>query len=130
MLNILNYGWDREHGGIFYFIDIKGRPIQQLEWNQKLWWVHLETLVATAMGHHLTGRKECWDWFTKVHDYTWQRFPDPEYGKWYDYLNRQGEPHLSLKGGKWKGCFHLPRTLHVCSNLFTEMLGEDAGCKI
>jgi len=121
VLNILNYGWDREYGGIFYFLDIKGRPTQQLEWDQKLWWVHLEALVATAMGYHLTGRKECWDWFTKVHDYAWQRFPDPEYGEWYGYLNRQGEPHLSLKGGKWKGCFHLPRTLYVCSKLFAEM---------
>ncbi|MEN6372731.1 MAG: AGE family epimerase/isomerase [Armatimonadota bacterium] len=120
-LSILNYAWDEKYGGIFYFMDTKGRPTQQLEWDQKLWWVHLETLIAMAMGYHLTGRKECWDWYKKVHDYAWQRFPDAEYGEWFGYLNRQGEPHLSLKGGKWKGCFHLPRALMIGSRLFKEM---------
>lgn len=32
-------------------------------------------------------------------------------GEWYGYLNRQGEVLLHLKGGKWKGCFHVPRAL-------------------
>ena len=45
-LNLLDYGWDKEFGGVFYFLDRKGHPPQQLEWDQKLWWVHLESLVA------------------------------------------------------------------------------------
>jgi N-acylglucosamine 2-epimerase len=39
MLDTLEYGWDKEYGGIFYFMDVKGAPLQQLEWDQKLWWV-------------------------------------------------------------------------------------------
>ena len=111
MLRTLEYGWDQEHGGIFYFMDIKGYPPQQLEWDQKLWWVHMETLISLIKGYRLTGNAECLKWFEKVHEYTWARFPDPEYGEWYGYLNRQGEVLLPLKGGKWKGCFHVPRGL-------------------
>src|SRR5690606_32580420 len=38
-LRALEFGWDPEFEGILYFKDIKGRPPQQLEWDQKLWWV-------------------------------------------------------------------------------------------
>ncbi|MBE9601053.1 AGE family epimerase/isomerase [Pedobacter sp. MC2016-24] len=110
-LKSLDYGWDKEFGGIFYFLDIKNKPVQQLEWDQKLWWVHLESLVCMAKGYALTGRTECKDWFEKLHAYTWSHFRDPEHGEWFAYLNRRGEVLLPLKGGKWKCCFHVPRAL-------------------
>lgn len=113
-LAILKRGWDPKHGGIFYFLDRKGYPPQQLEWSQKLWWVHLETLVALLLGYRLTQREECWQWYRTVHNYAWSRFNDPDHGEWFGYLNRQGEILLPLKGGKWKGCFHLPRALYLC----------------
>jgi len=112
MLNTLEYGWDREYGGIFYFLDIQGHPPQQLEWDQKLWWVHVEALVALAKGVQHTGDLRCKEWFEKVHDYTWSHFKDEQYGEWFGYLNRRGEVLLPLKGGKWKGCFHIPRSLY------------------
>jgi len=111
VLNTLEYGWDQEFGGIFYFLDCKGYPPQQLEWDQKLWWVHIETLISLIKGYALTGNPKCLEWFEKVHDYTWSHFPDPARGEWFGYLNRRGELLLPLKGGKWKGCFHVPRGL-------------------
>jgi N-acylglucosamine 2-epimerase len=111
-LNILEYSWDKEYGGIFYFLDIKGHPPQQLEWDQKIWWVHMETIISLLKGFLLTGDKRCWEWFEKVHAYTWKHFPDPKNGEWWGYLNRRGEVLLPLKGGKWKGCFHVPRGLY------------------
>lgn len=123
-LATLRFGWDSEHGGILYFLDAKGHPPQELEWDQKLWWVHLETLVALLMGYRLTGNPECWTWFEQVHEYTWSHFPDPEYGEWYGYLNRRGEVLLPLKGGKWKGCFHVPRGLYRCWKELEQLLGS------
>ena len=114
VLNTLKYSWDKEYGGIYYFMDVEGYPLHQLEWNQKLWWVHLETLVALLMGFNLTGRQECWQWFERVHNYTWSNFADSKHGEWFGYLSRQGELLLNLKGGKWKGCFHVPRALYLC----------------
>jgi N-acylglucosamine 2-epimerase len=115
ILNTLDFAWDREYGGIFYFLDAYEKPLVQLEWDQKLWWVHLEALVALAMGYRSTGRDQCRQWFETIHEYVWNHFPDPEYGEWFGYLNRRGEKLLELKGGKWKGCFHLPRALYLCS---------------
>lgn len=111
VLQTLEASWDETYGGIFYFQDLKGYPPQQLEWDQKLWWVHAETLVALSKGFLYTGDQKCAAWFHKVHQYTWEHFRDPEFGEWYGYLNRRGEVLLSLKGGKWKGCFHVPRAL-------------------
>lgn len=113
-LNTIDYGWDKEHGGIFYFMDLHGHPTQQLEWDQKLWWIHIETLITMIKGYQLTGSKEALDWFKRVDEYTWSHFKDNEHPEWFGYLNRRGEVLLNLKGGKWKGCFHVPRGLYQC----------------
>ena len=121
MISTLEYGWDQEYGGIFYFMDLKGYPTQQLEWDQKLWWVHLETLVGLLKGYQLTGNESCGEWFAKVHDYSWSHFSDRESGEWYGYLDRQGKVLLPLKGGKWKGCFHVPRGLFQCWQILEKL---------
>ena len=124
-LSILEYGWDEEHEGVFYFLDAHGHPPLQLEWDQKLWWVHLETLVALSMGYRLTGDERLMAWYRRVHDYAWSRFPDPEHGEWFGYLNREGRVLLPLKGGKWKGCFHVPRALFLCMRQFEALAGDE-----
>lgn len=120
-LNEAEYGWDKKHGGIFYFMDRLGRPCQQLEWDQKLWWVHIETLITMLKGYQLTGNTKCLEWFERVHNYVWTHFTDKEYPEWFGYLNRQGEVLLSLKGGKWKGCFHVPRGLFQCWQILEDL---------
>lgn len=120
-LNTMELGWDKKYGGLFYFLDVKGFPTQQLEWDQKLWWVHLEALVASLKGYVLTGNPEMWDWFVRLHEYTQNHFPDSEFGEWYGYLNRRGEVLLPLKGGKWKGCFHVPRGLYQIYSLLQQL---------
>lgn len=124
-LKMTKYGWDEQHGGIFYFIDRLGHPTQQLEWDQKLWWVHIETLISLLKGYQLTGSQECLAWFEKVHDYTWSHFKDTEFPEWWGYLNRQGDVLLDLKGGKWKGCFHIPRGLYQCWNILEKINTKD-----
>lgn len=46
-------------------------------------------------------------------------------GEWYGYLNRQGEVLLQLKGGKWKGFFHIPRSLLLTSSIFKEISNQN-----
>ena len=116
-LSEIKFGWDKEYGGIYYFLDADGKPPLQLEWDRKLWWVHLESLITFMMGYVLTGRQESLDWFKKIHDYTWSKFPDPDYGEWWGYLDRQGRPFIEIKGSKFKGCFHLPRALYKCRQI-------------
>lgn len=72
----------------------------------------------------LTGDQKIGEWYQKVHNYSWKHFPDPDFGEWYGYLNRQGQPHLTLKGGKWKGCFHVPRALFQCWQTFEKLANQ------
>ena len=120
-MNVIDFGWDREYKGIFYFLDRKGYPQQQLEWDQKLWWVHIESAIAMIRGYQLTGRKECLKWFIALDEYMWSHFKDPNFPEWFGYLNRRGEVLLPLKGGKWKGCFHVPRGLYQIWQILQEI---------
>lgn len=124
ILNLLKFGWDTQYGGLLYYRDIMDKPPEQLQWDQKLWWVHIETLVALAIAYSVSGRRECWEWYERVHEYTWARFPDPEHGEWFGYLNRRGERLFDLKGGKWKGCYHIPRGLLMCWREFEALAGK------
>jgi N-acylglucosamine 2-epimerase len=91
------------YGGIFYFLDVMNKPPQQLEWDQKLWWVHLESIYAVLLAWKLTKREEFAEWYHKLHDWVWNKFHDPEGGEFWGYLNRAGEVLLEMKGGKWFG---------------------------
>ena len=108
---MLEFGWDAKYGGMLYFMDALGKPHIELQADMKLWWVHNEAILATLFAYRLSGDRVFLDWFHRLDDWTWQHFPDPEYGDWFGYLNRAGEPTHTLKGGKWKSYFHLPRFL-------------------
>ena len=60
------YGWDKECGGLLYFLDVGGHSPLQLEWSMKLWWVHCEALVAWLMAYQSTRKREHWEAFVEV----------------------------------------------------------------
>jgi N-acylglucosamine 2-epimerase len=117
----LELGWDKEHGGILYFVDIEGKPTEQLEWDMKLWWPHTEALYALLLAHHLTGEPVYEEWYERVHAWSFQHFADPTHGEWFGYLHRDGSVSSSLKGSMWKGPFHLPRALLYGWKVLEEM---------
>lgn len=107
----LEFGWDPEFGGIHYFLDVDGHSPLQLEWAMKLWWVHAEALYALVNASLRTQDPKWLAWLDRVQAWVWAHFPDAKLGEWFGYLDRQGEPALTLKGGNYKGCFHIPRAL-------------------
>ena len=111
--NILDWmwkrGWDEEHGGILYFRDVHGKPVQEYWHDMKFWWPHNETILATLLAHLLTGEDRYESMHRQVHDWAYAHFPDAEHGEWYGYLHRDGRVSVPLKGNLWKGPFHLPR---------------------
>ncbi len=121
MLWCIDRGWDKEFGGIYYYRDAAGFPTEKLESDMKLWWVHAEALCAFLLAYKLTGRPEHEQWFKRIDEYTFGHFPDTLHGEWYGYLNRRGEIAQTLKGGKWKGFFHVPRALFTCTGWLEEM---------
>lgn len=123
----LEWGWDKDYGGLLYFVDVEGKPTEQLEWDMKLWWPHTEALYALLLAHQLTGDPVFEKWYDRVHDWSFAHFPDKEYGEWFGYLHRDGSLALRLKGSMWKGPFHLPRALLYCYKLLEEMKGSKSG---
>lgn len=120
----LELGWDKEYGGILYFVDIEGRQPVQLEWDMKLWWPHNEAIYGTLLAYSLTDEKKYLDWFEKILDWSIKHFPDHEYGEWIGYLHRDGSIALDLKGNYFKGPFHLPRQQLYSYLLLQEMLNK------
>ncbi len=108
----LHFGWDSDYGGgLLYFVDTNGRPPMQLEAGMKLWWPHTEAIYALVLAYTKTKDPKWLDWLRKMDDYTYRTFPDPEHGEWFGYCDRAGKPTHMLKGGSYKGCFHVPRAL-------------------
>jgi N-acylglucosamine 2-epimerase len=123
----LTWGWDKEFGGIFYFVDAEAKPTEQLEWDMKLWWPHTEALYALLLAHHLTGDPFYEKWYERVHAWSFGHFPDPQHGEWFGYLHRDGSVSSGLKGSMWKGPFHLPRALLYGWKVLEEMESATEG---
>ena len=110
-------GWDSIHGGIKYFVDVDGKPVQEYWHDMKFWWPQNETIIATLMAYCLTRRAKYAEWHQQVHDWSYRHFPDFEHGEWFGYLHRDGSLSSTLKGNLWKGPFHLPRMQLTCWKL-------------
>ncbi len=110
-------GWDQEYGGILYFVDVQGLPVQEYWHDMKFWWPQNETIIATLLAYQLTGDPKYAQWHALAHDWAYQHFADPTHGEWYGYLHRDGSLSSQLKGSLWKGPFHLPRMQWMCWQL-------------
>ena len=110
----LNLGWDKDFGGLYYFMDTQNKPTLQLESSMKLWWPHTEALYALTLAYSITRDEKWLDWLEKVHEYTYSHFVDTEFGGWFGYCDRRGNLTHTSKGGNYKGFFHVPRALHLC----------------
>lgn len=102
-------GWDEEHGGIYYFRDLDGKPVQEYWHDMKFWWPHNEAVLATLLAWRATRAERFATRHGLVHDWAHDHFRDPEHGEWFGYLHRDGRLSVPLKGNLWKGPFHLPR---------------------
>ncbi len=113
-----NLGWDDEFGGIIYFKDVLGLPVEAYEHDMKLWWPQNETVIASLMLYIATGEQKYKDIFRKVTDYAFDKFSDRENGEWLGYLRRDGKPtEPACKGHTYKGPFHVMRMLAKCLSL-------------
>jgi N-acylglucosamine 2-epimerase len=114
-------GWDEEFGGLLYYVDLHGLPVQEYWHDMKFWWPHNEAVIATLLANQLTGDPQYAAWHEQIHEWTHRHFPDPEHGEWFGYLHRDGRLSVPLKGNLWKGPFHIPRMQAVCWDILQEM---------
>ena len=111
-------GWDEEYGGIKYFVDYKGLPVEAYEHDMKLWWPHNEGVIASLKLYQTFGDEKYLQWFERLTEYAFAHFSDPIYGEWFGYLRRDGVPtQPPCKGHTYKGPFHVLRMLAKCIEL-------------
>jgi len=115
-------GWDKEHGGILYFRDVYGRPVQEYWQDMKFWWPQNETIIATLLAYLMTGEEKYARWHRQVHGYAYGHFHDVEHGEWFGYLHRDGSIAQRAKGNLFKGPFHLPRQEWYCNKILDQYL--------
>lgn len=119
------WGWDKEHGGIIYFRDVRGFPVQEYWHDMKFWWPQCEAIVATLMAWQLTGERRYSEWHRLIHDWTYDLFPDPEHGEWFGCFHRDGRISNPSKGTLWKGPFHIPRMQLLCWKMLEPLVSRD-----
>ena len=108
----LEKGWDDRYEGILLALHAKGGRAVWHSPDAKVWWAHTESLYALLRAFEITGEEWCLDWYWRVHDYAFGRFPDREHGEWHQNLDRQGRPiEVVVKNLAVKDPFHLPRAL-------------------
>ena len=107
----LERGWDAELGGLYLARHLTGGTPRWHQPDAKVWWPHTEAFVALLRFYELTGQEWLMDWYWRVHDYAFSRFPAAA-GDWHQNLDRAGRPTgVAVKGLAVKDPFHLPRAL-------------------
>lgn len=129
-LRALETGWDESDGGLLRYADretggeprgrLLGAPYEDLvqrTWDTKLWWVHAETMYATALLARRTGSPQLTRWADRVREYTLGTFPDPCGREWIQIRARDGIPLDEVVALPVKDPMHIARSLLLLNRL-------------
>ncbi|HZQ21638.1 MAG TPA: AGE family epimerase/isomerase [Terriglobales bacterium] len=126
----LERGWDEEFGGIFLARHAHGGTPCWHSPDSKVWWPATESLYALLRSYEVTGESWCLEWYDKVHDYAFHRYPNHEHGEWFQNLDRQGNRIPAVVAGlEVKDPFHLPRSL-IYSIAVLRRLNQTTGTEV
>ncbi|GAB2529935.1 AGE family epimerase/isomerase [Spirosoma aerophilum] len=120
-LRLCEQAWDESHAGLDQYVDIKQQVPIFPDWHQKWAWVQLEALSALLKGYEHTRHPDCLKWFKRIHDYTFQHFPDTKQPGWHLALDQHTQPLLAAKAIPTVGCFSLVRCLAETGKLLTKL---------
>lgn len=75
-------------------------------------------------GAHSTCSVKYLDKFEQTADWAYTHLCDKVHGEWWGYADRDGTVTHTFKGGPYKGCFHVPRSLFMCIRLLEDALAR------
>lgn len=110
-LHLCEQAWDEAMGGLNQYVDLKGQISIFPDAQQKWAWVHAEANSCLMKGYFQTRHPDCPKWFKRIHEYTFQHFPDPKQPGWHLAVDSQRVPVFSAKSIPQTGCFSLIRCL-------------------
>jgi N-acylglucosamine 2-epimerase len=107
----LEFGWDEEYGGIFLAQTTDKTLPNWPHWDSKPWWIAVEALYALVFCAGESSEPWIAEWFKKVQQYAYAKYPDERSGEWHQKLDRFGKPTKARIGLPLIDPFHLPRSL-------------------
>ncbi|GAB3952570.1 AGE family epimerase/isomerase [Spirosoma harenae] len=116
-LSVCEQGWDETTAGLKSYLDLKDQPTIFPDWQQKWAWVHTEALLALLKCYINTQNNDCLKWFKRIHDYTFQHFPDAKHIGWHLAIDAQAQPLLPAKATPSVGCYSQIRGLTEIAQL-------------
>lgn len=109
----LQYGYDRERGGIYEL----GAAFGPVYLNDKVWWSQAEALNAFLLMHEHFGQtdRRYFQAFEQTWSFVRQFVLDHEHGGWRWAVDPEGRPiHETDKATPWKAAYHTGRALLNC----------------
>ena len=130
---VIDSCWDEECGGFFQHVDYEHKKPEDaylttdydgtpVAWDDKIWWVQAEGLIALCMSAVNNQNEAHWNLFVKLYQYVCQYFVSPENGEWYSFLHRNASILSDLPGSMHKGPYHVPRCLMMLVKVLDEAL--------
>lgn len=130
---VIDRCWDQEYGGFLQHVDYEhGKPEEMylttnyegtpVAWDDKIWWVQAEGLIALCMSAVNNQNEAHWDLFVQLYQYVCQHFVSPDHGEWYSFLHRDASMLSDLPGTMHKGPYHVPRCLMMLVRILEEAL--------
>ncbi len=96
-IQLCEWAWDEATGGFDQWVDLKNQTLPYPDNKQRWAWVHLECLSALTKAYFYTRHPNTPKWLQRVHDFTFQHFPDVDNGGLHLALNRQAKPLFTAK---------------------------------
>lgn len=106
-LSSVEAGWDTEHGGLVYGLDLDGAIFD----GDKYFWVQAESLACAAMLAQSTGERHFWDWYERLWAFSERHMIDHEHGAWYRILSPDNRRYSDEKSPAGKVDYH---TMGAC----------------
>lgn len=119
-LRLCDQAWDETNAGLNQYVDFKQQASIFPDWQQKWAWVQVEALTALLKSYVHTRQPDCLKWFKRIHDYTFQHFPDSKQTGWHLVLDNYAHPLLTAKAVPSVGCFSLIRCLAETGQLLSK----------
>jgi mannose/cellobiose epimerase-like protein (N-acyl-D-glucosamine 2-epimerase family) len=96
-------GWDDEHGGLYYTLDLDGDPVVA----DKYGWPVTEAIGAAAACSRVDGGGvDCLEWYDRLWAYAREHLVNPRYGTWYRRLTRTHERDDPNRGVEVEPGYH------------------------
>jgi mannose/cellobiose epimerase-like protein (N-acyl-D-glucosamine 2-epimerase family) len=109
----VEHGWDNRHQGFYYHLYRNGRVGS----GEKGWWGESEGLPALLLLHKLSGESLYLDYFTKLAQFCFRHFVDPEYGEWFKWCYANGR----VKNSDKRDAFHTVQASWYASRYLAEI---------